>query len=120
MSEALLIVRYRLSGDAASFRESMEAAAPAILSAAGLRWKLWGLDPESGCGLSVYLFDSPAAAAAFAAGPMIARPRQRPDIREVSMESAPVDRRLSDLTGAGPVLATAAARERPDLSAAAS
>lgn len=118
MSKALLIVRYRLTGDAAAFSESMEAAASTILSAVGLHWKIWGLDAELGRGLSVYLFDDPASAAAFAAGPMIARLRQRPDVAEVSAEVAPVDRRLSELTGSGPVLEIAARRSAASADAA--
>lgn len=113
MTQALLTVRYRLTGNPAAFRKGMEGAAPVLTSADGLLWKIWGLDIDGHRGLSVYLFDSAAAASRFATGPIIDRLRQRPDIADVSLDVAPVDHDLSMLTGAGPVLALRAATARP-------
>ena len=111
MSQILLTVRYHVAGNPDAFRASMESVAPAIASVDGLMWKIWGLDSERRQGLSVYLFACQSAANRFAAGPMIERLRQRPDIAEVSLEVAPVDADLSALTGGGPALGTATAAQ---------
>lgn len=114
MSQVLLTVRYRIAGDADLFRKAAGSVAPSIASADGLLWKIWGLDSEQRRGLSAYLFANQAAATKFAAGPIIERLRQRPDIAEVMVDAAPIDANLSALTGANHVLevsATATARE---------
>jgi hypothetical protein len=105
MQRTLVSVRYRLSGDSASFRSDMEKAAALIATLPGLTWKIWGFDPAQGHGLSAYLFETDAAARAFASGPVIARLRARPDVAEVAVDSAPVDHALSTLTGANKALA---------------
>lgn len=104
MRQALLTVTYRLTGDPAAFRNNMEDAAAAIAETRGLLWKIWGLDLDRRRGLSVYLFDGEHAANMFAEGPIIKSLRQHPDVAEVSLDHAPVDRNLSLLSGAGQAL----------------
>ncbi|MGZ6020630.1 MAG: YdhR family protein, partial [Phenylobacterium sp.] len=70
-----------------------------IAGAPGLRWKVWGLDTD-GAGVSAYLFDTPEAAEAFAAGPVIAGLKANPAVQGVSLARAPVDAALSQLTHA--------------------
>ena len=104
MSQTLLTVTYRLRIPADAFRSHAEVAAPRIAATPGLIWKIWGLNPETGEGTSVYLFHDAASARAFAAGPAIAELRNGP-AEQVSPRLAPVDRGLSALTGAAAALA---------------
>ena len=108
MDQTLLTVRYAIGGDPARLRSDMEKAAAAIAGVPGLAFKIWGFDAENRAGTSAYLFTTEAAARAFAAGPMIAGLRANPDVVEVAVAVAPVDRDLSAVTGAGAILATPA------------
>jgi len=100
MTQTLLTVRYRLTGDITGFRTRMDAVATAMMPMDGLSWKIWGLDPEKGIGLSAYLFADAASARAFTEGPVIAGLRRSPGVAEVEFTLAPVDRALSLITGA--------------------
>lgn len=104
MTRTLLLVTYRLRIPAQEFRVHAETAAANISKAPGLVWKIWGLDPETGQGTSVYLFRDAATARAFAAGPAIAELRNGPT-EDVTTRIAPVDAGLSTLTGATAALA---------------
>ena len=106
MPLTLLSVTYRLRVPAQDFRVHAETVAHNIARAPGLVWKIWGLDPETGLGTSVYLFRDAAAARAFAAGPAISTLRNGP-AEEVSIRVAPVDAGLSAITGAAATLAPA-------------
>ena len=95
----LLTVTYRVSGDLEAFRAKASEVAAAIAVAPGLRWKVWGLGPD-GSGLSVYLFETQAAADAFVAGPVVAGLKANPAVQGVTLASAPVDATLSQITHA--------------------
>ena len=110
MQRVLLMVRYRLTGEAWRLREDMAKAAPRIARSPGLIWKIWGFDAHGETGLSAYLFETGAAAEAFLAGPMIAGLRHHPLVAEVACELAPIDRELSVCTGAAAALAALPAR----------
>jgi hypothetical protein len=110
MQKSLVSIRYRLSGDPVRFRGDMERAAATIAAVPGLIWKIWGFDPRRGGGLSAYLFETDAAAQAFVTGPVIERLRKHPDVAEVFVDSAPVDRELSARTGAEAALAPCRAK----------
>jgi hypothetical protein len=107
MGQMLVTVRYRVQGDHAHFRHDMTKAAGLIAGLPGLVWKIWGIDQDRDIGVSTYLFASESTARAFIAGPMIERLRSRPDVTDVSFELVPVDRDLSEMTGAADALAGA-------------
>jgi len=71
MQQMQVTVRYRVAGDHTHFRAEMTKSAPAIASIPGLVRNMWSLDPDSGLGTSVYLFESEAAARHFLAGPTL-------------------------------------------------
>jgi len=98
--QAMMVVRYQVIGDAAGFRAGAEKAAGIIATVPGLVWKIWGFGDGRGAGLSAYLFESREAAEAFAAGPVLMGLRRNPEIADVAVEIAPVDRGLSLRTGA--------------------
>jgi hypothetical protein len=95
----LLTVTYRVSADVDAFRAKAAEAAARIAGWPGLRWKIWGLDPN-GAGVSAYLFETADAADAFAAGPVIAGLNANPVVQGVSLAVAPVDAPLSQITHA--------------------
>jgi hypothetical protein len=95
----LLTVSYRVSADPEVFKGHAAAVAARIAEAPGLRWKVWGLGAD-GAGVSAYLFDTDEAADAFAQGPIIAGLKANPAVQDVTLVSAPVDARLSQITRA--------------------
>ncbi|MCA8881377.1 MAG: YdhR family protein [Rhodobacteraceae bacterium] len=103
MTPALLTVAYRLQIPSERFRTHARSVADQIAEAPGLVWKIWGLDPDSGQGTSVYLFRDAASASAFATGPVIAGLRNGP-ARDVITRISPVEAGLSTITGAAPAL----------------
>jgi len=107
MGQVLVTVRYRVEGDHAHFRHDMKKVAGLIAGMPGLLWTIWSIDQDRDVGVSAYLFASEASARAFIAGPTIERLRSRPDVTDVSFELAPVDRELSEMTGATDALAGA-------------
>jgi hypothetical protein len=95
----LLTVTYRVSGDLENFGSNAAEVAAMIAGAPGLRWKIWGLAPD-GSGVSAYLFETAEAADAFVDGPVIAGLKANPAVQGVTLASAPVDARLSQITHA--------------------
>jgi hypothetical protein len=91
MQQMQVTVRYRVTGDHAHFRAEMMRTAPQIASVPGLVRNMWSLDPDSGLGASVYLFDSEAAARQFLAASTLEHLLNGPGISGVSFDLAHVD-----------------------------
>lgn len=91
MQQMQVTVRYRVTGDHAHFRAEMTKTAPQIASVPGLARNMWSLDPDSGLGTSVYLFDSEGAARQFLAASTLEHLLNGPGISGVSFDLAPVD-----------------------------
>jgi hypothetical protein len=104
---------YTFSGNGARLRAWCEDATPTIAAIDGLRWKIWGFDPERGIGTSAYCFEDAASAAAFARGPLVAALRAYPAVRGVALSHAPIDTGLSARTGAADLLAGAGSAAAP-------
>lgn len=103
MSLTLLAVTYELAISPEVFERHSEQAAVRIAETPGLRWKIWGLDPETGAGTSIYLFTDATSAAGFANGPAIAALAAGP-ARNIATRIAPVHDALSALTHAASIL----------------
>lgn len=103
MTLTMLVVSYQLRIPSETFRNHAKTAAVRIAEAPGLVWKIWGLDPDSGEGTSVYIFRDMVTAQAFADGPAIGALRNGP-AENVVTRIAPVDVTLSSLTGAASAL----------------
>ena len=71
MHQMQVTVRYRVEADHIHFRAEMAKSAPAIASIPGLVRNMWSLDPDSGLGTSIYLFEDEVAARHFLAGPTL-------------------------------------------------
>jgi Putative mono-oxygenase ydhR len=91
MQHMQVIVRYRVESDHAHFRAEMTKSAPAIASIPGLVRNMWSLDPDSGLGTSVHLFDSEAAARHFLAGPTVEHLLNGHGVSGVSFDLSHVD-----------------------------
>jgi hypothetical protein len=91
MQQMQVTVRYRVTGDHAHFRAEMTKTAPQIASVPGLVRNMWSLDPDSGVGTSVYLFDSEAAARHFLAASTLEHLLNGPGISGVAFDLAHVD-----------------------------
>lgn len=91
MQQMQVTVRYRVTGDHAHFRAEMTRTAPLIASVPGLVRNMWSLDPDSGLGTSVYLFDGEEAARHFLAGATLERLLNGPGISGVAFDLAHVD-----------------------------
>ena len=89
---------------------SPSAAAPQIVSVPGLVRNMWSLDPDSGLGTSVYLFDSEDGARHFLAGATLEHLLNGPGISGVAFDLAPVD-------GAGPGMIAAPGMPAPSRAA---
>ncbi|WP_181164595.1 YdhR family protein [Amaricoccus solimangrovi] len=104
MSQTVVTVTYRLRVPVEAFRARARAVAERIAETPGLAWKIWGLEPETGEGTSLYLFRDAGSAAAFASGPVLAALRDGPAER-VEIRLAPVEAGLSAVTRAASALA---------------
>ena len=91
MQQMQVTVRYRVEGDHAHFRAEMTKTAPAIASIPGLVRNMWSLDPDSGLGTSVYLFESEAAARHFLAAPTLEHLLNGPGVSGVAFDMTHVD-----------------------------
>ena len=91
MQHMQVTVRYRVEGDHAHFRAEMAKSAPIIASIAGLVRNMWSLDPDSGLGTSVYLFDSEPAAQHFLAAPTLEHLLNGPGVSGVSFDLTHID-----------------------------
>ncbi len=91
MQQMQVTVRYRVAGDHAHFRAEMTKSAPAVASIPGLVRNMWSLDPDSGLGTSVYLFESEAAARHFLAGPTLEHLLNGPGVSGVAFDLTHID-----------------------------
>jgi hypothetical protein len=91
MQQMQVTVRYRVEGDHVHFRAEMAKVAPMIASIPGLVRNMWSLDPDSGLGTSIYLFDSDSAARHFLAEPTLEHLLNGPDVSGVSFDFTHVD-----------------------------
>lgn len=74
-----------------------EQAVPVMRALPGLVWKLW-LEPCDGKAGGLYLFESAAAARAYAVGPVVARLRASPAVKDVAVRLLPLLDSLSRQT----------------------
>lgn len=76
--------------------------ADALAAVAGLRWKIWLVNEAEQEGGGIYLFDDTAALAAFLEGPIVARLKAHPAMREVQIKQFDAWEELTKVTR-GPI-----------------
>jgi hypothetical protein len=91
-------LKLNVSGE--EWRAACQAAVPVMLAIPGLEWKVWVFDEESGAAGGFYLFRDSASAVAYAEGPVIAKLRGSPAVRDVRVRLLPVLDELSRQTRA--------------------
>jgi hypothetical protein len=71
-----------------------------FLDVAGLQWKIWLDAPDERLAGGTYLFADREAAQAYVFGPIVARMKANPDIKELSIRVFDVRQRMSEITNA--------------------
>lgn len=95
----ILQVNFQLDMPAAEYQGLVDSIAPAFCQVPGLRWKIWVLNLATREAGGLYLFESRAALEGYLAGPLVARLRALPSIRNVSVKQFEVMPEATALTG---------------------
>jgi hypothetical protein len=98
-SRSCVEVHYQITGELGAYRALAEHAAPRLVRAPGLLWKLWLLDETSRQAAGWYLFADDGAARAFLEGPALDGLRRHPAITGVTTHRYGVLADLSAITG---------------------
>jgi hypothetical protein len=80
----ILQINFNLNVPAAEYQKMVDSIAPAFADVPGLRWKIWLLNPVAQEAGGIYLFDSQASLDAYLNGPMVAKLREQPSVRNIS------------------------------------
>lgn len=95
----ILQVNFQLDMPAAEYQGLVDSIAPAFCQVPGLRWKIWVLNLATREAGGLYLFESQVALEGYLAGPLVARLRALPSIRNVSVKQFEVMPEATALTG---------------------
>lgn len=98
----ILQINFNLNVPVAEYQKMADSVADAFLDAPGLKWKIWLLNPATQEAGGIYLFDSQASLDAYLNGPLVAKLKSLPTIRNVSAKQFEVMPELTALTR-GPV-----------------
>lgn len=100
MDEAVLQVNFSLNVSVAEYREICSSIASAFAAVPGLRWKTWLLDEERQEAGGIYLFESEATLQAFLYGPLAAKVRSHPALKNFTAKPFTVMADVSAITRA--------------------
>jgi hypothetical protein len=98
----ILQINYKRSSLVSSFMKESNPVADALAELAGLRWKIWLVNEAEQEGGGIYLFDDSAALEAFLRGPIVARLKAHPAVREVQIKQFDAWEELTKVTR-GPI-----------------
>jgi hypothetical protein len=98
----ILQITFYLDMPVAEYQKIVDSVAPAFREVPGLRWKIWLLNSAAREAGGIYLFDSQASVDAYLNGPLVARLREIPSIRNISVKQFEVMPEPTALNG-GPV-----------------
>ncbi len=98
----ILQINFNLNVPAAEYQKMADSVAPAFLDVPGLTWKIWLLNPATQEAGGIYLFDSQASLDAYVNGPLVAKLREIPLVRNISIKQFEVMPEITALTR-GPV-----------------
>jgi hypothetical protein len=98
----ILQINYTLSSSVSSFMKESNPVADALAAVAGLRWKIWLVNEAEQEGGGIYVFDDSAALQAFLAGPIVARLKAHPAMRELQIKQFVAWEELTKVTR-GPI-----------------
>lgn len=98
----ILQINFNLNMPVAEYQQMADSVAHAFVDVAGLRWKIWLLNPAAQEAGGIYLFDSQASLDAYLNGPLVAKLRELPFIGNISVKQFEVMPEITALTR-GPV-----------------
>ena len=105
----ILQINFNLNVPVEDYKKLADSVAPAFVDVPGLTWKIWLLNPAGQEAGGIYLFDSQASLDAYLNGPLAAKLRALPSIRNISMKQFAVMPKITALTR-GPVEAALMSR----------
>ena len=98
----ILQINFNLDVPVAEYQQLADSVAHAFLDVPGLKWKIWLLNPAAREAGGIYLFDSQASLDGYLNGPLVAKLRGLPSIRNISVKQFEVMPGVTALTH-GPV-----------------
>jgi hypothetical protein len=98
----ILQINYKLGIPASDFMKASAPVAEIIAKAGGLGWKIWLVNETDQEGGGIYLFEDEDSLNAFLSGPVIAKLKAHPAVKELSIKQFDVAGELSAVTR-GPV-----------------
>ena len=98
----ILQINFKLNVSAKEYAASCQSVTQAIADVAGLRWKIWILNEQVEEAGGIYFFDTEQSLSDYLAGPIVAKLRKHPGLRDVTAKRFDV---MEDLTSTtrGPV-----------------
>jgi hypothetical protein len=82
----ILQINFNFNVLAAEYQKIVDSVAQAFLNVPGLKWKIWLLNPAAQEAGGIYLFDSEASLDAYLNGPLVAKLRGLPAVRNISVK----------------------------------
>ena len=98
----ILQINFNFDMPVAEYQKMADSVGQAFLDVPGLKWKIWLLNPAAQEAGGIYLFDSQASLDAYLNGPLVAKLRSLPVIRNISTKQFEVMPEVTALTR-GPV-----------------
>ena len=94
----ILQINFNLNVPAAEYQKVVDSVAQAFLNVPGLKWKIWLLNPAAQEAGGIYLFDNQASLDAYLNGPLVAKLRGLPAVRNISVKQFAVMPEATALT----------------------
>lgn len=82
----ILQINFDLTVPVPEYQKMVDSVAHAFLDVPGLKWKIWLLNSAVQEAGGIYLFDSQESLDAYRNGPLVARLRELPSIRNLSIK----------------------------------
>jgi hypothetical protein len=98
----ILQINFNLNVPVAEYQQLADSVAQNFLGVPGLQWKIWLLNPATQEAGGIYFFDSQASLDAYVNGPLVAKLRALPSVRNISIKQFEVMPEITALTR-GPV-----------------
>jgi hypothetical protein len=98
----ILQINFTLNVPVEAYQMMSKSVANAFLDVPGLKWKIWLLNPTTQEAGGIYLFDSQASLDGYLNGPLVAKLKSLPVIRNLSVKQFEAMPELTALTR-GPV-----------------
>jgi Putative mono-oxygenase ydhR len=102
MAQRLVQINFKLNVSDSEYMRAVVPLAKMVADTAGLQWKIWILNEAKREAGGIYLFADESSTDAFLAGPIIARIKGAPLIRDFSVKEYDVMEVLTTITR-GPV-----------------